>query len=261
MVKQGLIYSMFSAGTTNLCRKAQTCRKNKFKIPITLPLEKILWILFRHIVQLKLPTRLTYQRQNKMIMRSLYDQVYGSPDTYLCPLRHVVPAVLSVMRKKKINSQLNNIKHYNQGIENGKIQTIHVINILYLCNVYALQLCLQTMQSINKYPFNLSKFAKCLVSVSFQPTTPHTPLLSSTFYFQQSKNHFINPLLVVCKAKFLCIIKFPRYVNMQTILVPKFSSCPFPYLQKMNNNTKKHKLTNTNIQKQHSDTHKDSKGL
>ena len=52
--------------------KAQICRKKRFEIPITMSLEKILWILFRHVA---LPLRLTYHRQNKMIIRSLFDQV------------------------------------------------------------------------------------------------------------------------------------------------------------------------------------------
>ena len=47
----------------------------KIEMPITLSLEKILWILFRRIVKPALPTELTYQRQIKMSIRPPFDQV------------------------------------------------------------------------------------------------------------------------------------------------------------------------------------------
>ena len=48
-------------------------------------------ILFRHIVLLKLPTRLTNQRQNKMIILSPLDQVKGSPGTQSVLLQQILP--------------------------------------------------------------------------------------------------------------------------------------------------------------------------
>ena len=80
-----------SVGKDNMCRKGQNVSEKKnFKKSLTVSLKGILWILFRHIVQLNLPTEPTYQRLNKTIISPPFDQFQGSQNAESVGFRQIL---------------------------------------------------------------------------------------------------------------------------------------------------------------------------
>ena len=109
------------------CRLVDGSEKKTFFHHI---LEKIIWLSFRHIVQQKLPTRLTYQCQNKMIIISSLDQVQGSPTTQILTLTTQFGCPSCINQKKYCMLSLCYIrmpkfeKHFCIDIEYDKSQRL-----------------------------------------------------------------------------------------------------------------------------------------